>query len=182
MLRVTSKLMCTMICGAALWGCVVVLFASSRLNINVQFTKDVNTDCQFNDDIDKPIERMSRETFGKLTNHLSKYANQIFMQSGDSSLGSMCTMVMLTYKRERTLSFLLNHYCRVKSLHKIIVIWNNVNKSIPLDILDIRDKCTTDLQFIREKENKLTNRFKPRPEIETECELYHFNVNIVLHS
>ena len=152
----------------------MILLATSRLNINLQFSRDLKADCHL--EIDRPLERMAREskTASELPAHVDKYARQVFagvQSKGPGSLDSMCTMVMLTYNREKILKFLLNHYCKVRSLHKIIVIWNNVNKSIPDDILEIKETCgSPDLLFIREKENKLTNRFKPRPEIETNCE------------
>ena len=170
MFRHTSKLLCALVWGATLWGSVVVLFASSRLNINLQFTKDVDTQCQLAERRAQPVAREAANI--KLPYDVGRYANQIFGEHRGPPLGSMCTMIMLTYKRERVLTFLLNHYCKVKSLHKIIVIWNEVNKSIPTEILEIKDNCITDLHFIQAKENKLTNRFRPRPEIETDCELY----------
>ena len=168
MLRVTSKLLCSMVWGATVWGFVVIIFAYSRLDVNFKFSKDLSADYHA-----KPVERVSRETFAELPAHVGRYAHQVFASAqagGADSLDSMCTMVMLTYNRETVLKFLLSHYCKVRSLHKIIVIWNNVNKSIPNDVLELREKkCIPDLLFIQEKENKLTNRFKPRPEIETNC-------------
>ena len=176
MIRASSHLLCTMVVGSALWGCVVVLFACSRLSINFKVTRDMTIDCLSRSDSMDP--RVVREVIdSRPTNHttLDKYAHEIFTQPRNpSSLTSMCTMVMLTYRRERVLTFLLNHYCKVRSLHKIIIIWNDVDRSIPDDIVDIRDDCVTELLFIREKKNKLTNRFKPRPEIETECEILYF--------
>lgn len=80
------------------------------------------------------------------------------------------TMIMLTYKRVKVLSKLLLHYCKARSLRKILVIWNDVGSQIPQEILALVKQCEITLEFIQEKENKLTNRFKPRPEIETECE------------
>jgi hypothetical protein len=163
-----------MIWGATVWGLVMIIMACSRMNISFQFTRDLRADCHL--EMDKPIERMVRadDSFSRLPAHVGQYARQVFAgvstEGPGSSLSSMCTMVMLTYNREKILKFLLNHYCKVRSLHKIIVIWNNVNKSIPDDILGVKEKrCFPDLLFIQEKENKLTNRFKPRPEIETNC-------------
>ena len=168
-----------MLLGATLWGWVVVLFASSRLNISFQITKDMKNECNFgrDDNIDRRVARDLSDDH--LPDHTDKYAREIFVQSRDPSLAKMCTMVMLTYRRVKVLMFLLNHYCKVKSLHKIIVIWNDVDRSIPDDVLDMKDNCVTDLLFIREKENKLTNRFKPRPEIETDCKLLYFTTAIV---
>lgn len=97
--------------------------------------------------------------------YISKIFNQesVFEKEG-------FTMIMLTYKRVKVLSKLLLHYCKVRSIRKILVIWNDVGSQIPQDILALVKQCDVTLEFIQEKENKLTNRFKPRPEIETECE------------
>ena len=179
----SSKLLCAVIWGAALWCCVVIPFASLRLNFDIRFTKDVLTESAASEGV-VDTRLVSREVFSKLDlpDPIGKYARQIFGQPAKSSktLDSMCTMVMLTYKREKLLSFLLNHYCKVRSLHRIIVVWNNVNASIPDEILNIRSECTTDLVFVREKVNKLTNRFKPRPEIETNCECMFCDVSLAL--
>lgn len=100
--------------------------------------------------------------------HLARYVSKVFRQ--ESVYGNEnFTMILLTYKRTKVLPKLLLHYCKVKHLHKILVIWNDVDTQIPQDILALANKCEVTLQFIQEKENKLTNRFKPRPEIETEC-------------
>ena len=104
---------------------------------------------------------------------LQKYVSKIFRpEKHDDS--EEFTMIMLTYKRVSMLSRLIKHYCGAKKLHKILVIWNNVDEAIPQHILDLTHTCQTRLEFIQEKENKLTNRFKPRPEIETECK-YGYN-------
>ena len=170
----SNKLLCTMIWGATVWGLIIISMACSRMNINFQFTRDLRADCHL--EMDRPLERTARDSFSELPAPVASYARQVFAGDqledgpGSRSLDSMCTLVMLTYNREKILKFLLNHYCKVRSLHKIIVIWNNVNKSIPDDVLEVKEKrCFPDLLFIQEKENKLTNRFKPRPEIETNC-------------
>lgn len=187
MLRMTSKLLCAMVWGATVWGVVVTLLACSRMNIDFQFSRDMSADCHLVVDrnVDSgteghagSLERTPREfQFDELPEYAREYAWQVFYgvwSKGSDPLERMCTMVMLTYNRENVLKFLLNHYCKVKSLHKIIVIWNNVNKKIPDDILDVGEqKCLPKLLFIQEEENKLTNRFKPRTVIETKCK---FNV------
>ena len=154
----------------------MLLFASSRLNINFQFSKDFSTKCHFSEDIDHSVRREA------LPEYIDGYAKQMFVeQSRNPSLDNICTMVMLTYKRERLLTFLLNHYCKVKSLHKIIVIWNEVDRRIPDDVLVIREDCLVDLLFIQAKVNKLTNRFRPRPEIETDCKLWVHIFMIIIY-
>ena len=62
---------------------------------------------------------------------------------------------------------LIPHYCSTgKYLDKVIIIWNDVETIIPQDLLDF--KCEVPLVYVHSKENKLTNRFIPYPEIKTE--------------
>ena len=76
---------------------------------------------------------------------------------------------MTTYKRDEILQKVLNHYCKTPHLNKIIVIWNNIGTPVPGFLLNISTSCAVPLKFVKETENKLTRRFKPRPEIETDC-------------
>lgn len=117
-------------------------------------------------------QQLSSDRSGKP--HLARYASKIFHQDSEYEREGF-TMIMLTYKRVKVLPKLLLHYCKAKRLHKILVIWNDVGSQIPQEILDLANKCEVTLQFIHEKENKLTNRFKPRPEIETECKWNDMN-------
>ena len=103
-----------------------------------------------------------------IPDHLQKYVQEIFRPKVDIELEGF-TMIMLTYKRVKMLSQLIKHYCKVKKLSKILVVWNDVDSAIPRHILELNNSCQTRLEFIQEKENKLTNRFKPRQQIETDC-------------
>lgn len=109
-----------------------------------------------------------RQQLSEQKPQLARYVTKVFRQDSLNE-NAKFTMVMLTYKRIKVLPKLLLHYCQVRQLHKILVIWNDVGAQIPQDILTLTNKCGVVLQFIKEKENKLTNRFKPRTEIETEC-------------
>ncbi len=80
-----------------------------------------------------------------------------------------CTLVMLTFKRVQTLPRILKHYCRVSILSKIIVIWNDVDEAIPVNITKLSVTCNVQLLFIKASENRLTNRFIPRPELQSDC-------------
>ena len=122
-----------------------------------------------------PINKVLAETVsisngGQKRSYLDYYSSKIFHQESVYEKES-CTMIMLTYRRLKTLPKLLSHYCKAKHLHKILVIWNDVGSEVPQNIRNLVNECEVPLQFIQEKENKLTNRFKPRPEIETECKL-----------
>ena len=101
--------------------------------------------------------------------HLDLYFSKIFRYKPKDDEREKFTIIMMTYKREKVLPDLLLHYCKIKNLHKILVIWNDVDIQIPSNILKLVNECQITLQFIKETENKVTNRFKPRPEIETDC-------------
>ena len=100
---------------------------------------------------------------------LSRYAAKIFSKPETDLENEKFTIVMTTYKRNEILQKVLNHYCKTPQLDKIIVIWNNVGTPVPGFLLDISTSCAVPLKFIEETENKLTRRFRPRPEIETDC-------------
>ena len=77
-------------------------------------------------------------------------------------------MVMQTYKRLGTLRELVTHYCKADFLEKILIVWNDVGTPVPRNLLDLKDSCPK-LTYLMEKENLMTNRFRPRPEITTKC-------------
>lgn len=87
----------------------------------------------------------------------------------DGGVSEGCTMVMLTYRRQKLLPRILRHYCQVVSLKKILVVWNDVGTAVPQALLNLTKECAVKLQFVLSEENKLTNRYLPRSEIETDC-------------
>lgn len=76
------------------------------------------------------------------------------------------TIVMPTFQRSTQLVQVLNHYCTVPHVAMILVIWNNVGQELPDKFKTF--KCQVPVKFLIMKENKLTNRFKLYPEIQTE--------------
>ncbi len=107
-----------------------------------------------------------------LSTALNRWRKRVFSIDTDLSTEKF-TIVLLTYQKESILPFLLQHYCETQQLAKIVVIWNDVERGIPEAILNLRKKCRIPLEFIRETVNKKTNRFKPRQQIETDCELFY---------
>lgn len=77
------------------------------------------------------------------------------------------TAVILTYDRVESLMALVQKLSVASSLQKILVIWNNQKKSPPH--LAMFAKINKPLKIIQTKENKLSNRFYPYDEIETEA-------------
>lgn len=79
------------------------------------------------------------------------------------------TAVILTYDRIESLFTLIQKLSLVPSLQKILVIWNNQKKQPPP--MTSFPKIAKPLKLIQTKANKLSNRFYPYPEIETEAVL-----------
>ncbi|KAG4078176.1 hypothetical protein HA402_002228 [Bradysia odoriphaga] len=77
------------------------------------------------------------------------------------------TAVILTYDRIESLFMLIQKLSFVPSLQKILVIWNNQKKAPPHATMF--PKINKPLKVIRTKANKLSNRFYPYEEIETEA-------------
>lgn len=97
-----------------------------------------------------------------------KAQNPLFLPLiGSKSQGF--TAVVLTYDRVESLFTLITKLSQVPSLQKILVIWNNQKKSPPH--IDQFPKISKPLKVIQTKSNKLSNRFFPYPEIETEAVL-----------
>lgn len=99
------------------------------------------------------------------------YFWRIFRQRVDDLKAEKFTILIMTYKRASILKNTIPHYCSAgPSLHKVLIIWNDLSTQVPEDLKRIR--CgQSKLEFIASKENKLTNRFIPYKEIETECTL-----------
>ena len=77
------------------------------------------------------------------------------------------TAVILTYNREHMLFKLMVHLNKCPSLTKILVVWNNVKNHPPKRYK--WPKITKPWIIIKTKANKLSNRFYPYKEIETEA-------------
>ncbi|CAM9463256.1 unnamed protein product [Lampetra fluviatilis] len=79
------------------------------------------------------------------------------------------TAVVLTYDRVESLFRVITEIAKTPSLSKVLVVWNNQNKSPPAEPLWPR--ITVPLKVVQTTENKLSNRFFPYEEIETEAVL-----------
>ncbi|XP_052872324.1 exostosin-2 [Anopheles cruzii] len=77
------------------------------------------------------------------------------------------TAVILTYDRIESLYILIQKLATVSSLQKILVVWNNQRKAPPHPSLF--PKIGKPLKVIQTVANKLSNRFYPYEEIETEA-------------
>lgn len=77
------------------------------------------------------------------------------------------TAVVLTYDRVESLFSLIQKLVKAPSLNKVLVVWNNQRKAPPHP--SMWPKIGKPLKVIQTKENKLSNRFYPYEEIETEA-------------
>nr|CAD7570759.1 unnamed protein product [Timema californicum] len=77
------------------------------------------------------------------------------------------TAVILTYDRVESLFLLIQKLAKVPSLNKILIVWNNQRKSPPHS--SMIPKIDKPLKIIKTTANKLSNRFYPYEEIETEA-------------
>ncbi len=83
------------------------------------------------------------------------------------------TIVILTYKREKILSLLVDKYLKLAYLNKIIVVWNSVDSS-PSNSFLFKYKRFIEinkLSVIKSDKNSLNNRFLPYRQIETDGKL-----------
>ena len=109
---------------------------------------------------------------------LQYYVSRIFSKPAIDMDSEKFTIVMMSYKRTNILAKVLIHYCKTPRLQEIVVIWNNVDNPVPQGLRNL--SCEVPLKFIQETENRMTNRFKPRPEFETDCEC-SFNFLYILY-
>ncbi|KAG8125975.1 hypothetical protein E2320_021102, partial [Naja naja] len=77
------------------------------------------------------------------------------------------TAIVLTYDRVESLFRVITEVSKVPSLSKLLVVWNNQNKVPPEET--VWPKIRVPLTVVRTTENKLSNRFFPYAEIETEA-------------
>ncbi|XP_063622019.1 exostosin-2 [Cydia splendana] len=114
-----------------------------------------------------PLAARSYEDWN-MPEHLYGPVNPLFLPV-TAPKGPGFTAVILTYDRVDSLFTLVRKLVRTPSLAKILVVWNNQRKAPPPS--SEWPVINKPLKVIRTKENKLSNRFFPYDEIETECQL-----------
>ena len=97
------------------------------------------------------------------------YSSRIFHSPADLEREKF-TIVIMTYRRYKALKLLLRHYCRVPSLDRIVVVWNDLETAVSKEQLLEDVDCSVPILLSISKENRLTNRYLPREEIKTDCE------------
>jgi len=79
------------------------------------------------------------------------------------------TAVILSYDRIQSLYQIIRQISEVYSLSRIVVVWNHETKPPPPP--EQWPKLNKQLKVVQTSGNRLSNRFYPYPEIETECVL-----------
>ncbi|GBP29405.1 Exostosin-2 [Eumeta japonica] len=120
--------------------------------------------------INEKVFPLSVKTYEEwnLPEHLYGPTNPLFLPVTAPKAAGF-TAVILTYDRVDSLFTLIRKLVKTPSLTKILVIWNNQKKPPPPS--SEWPVINKPLKVIRTKENKLSNRFYPYAEIETECQL-----------
>lgn len=111
----------------------------------------------------KPYEHWNIDGQSNIVQH-----NPLFLQM-TSPRWQGFTAVILTYDRVASLFLLMEKLSQVPSVSKILVIWNNQKKNPPA--ASKWPKISKNWTIIRTNENKLSKRFYPYAEIETEAVL-----------
>ncbi len=106
-------------------------------------------------------KNLGNQSFSQRLKH---YSSLIF-----SANPGNCTLVILTYKRVKIIDKVVQHYCSMNQFQRILIIWNDIDTPIPTDLTDSSKSCAVDVKYIVSTKNKLTNRYLPRKEIETNC-------------
>jgi hypothetical protein len=123
---------------------------NNRLNQSVKLTEQEN-DVSISGDNSWNIDRMRAEFKVSLSVTDNRY-----------------TIVLLTYDRLEQLNQSLTLYGKFRSVHKIVVINNNIKSPLPDYILKQAETARVPIVFIQSTTNQLTNRFLPRDIIETQ--------------
>jgi alpha-1,4-N-acetylglucosaminyltransferase EXTL3 len=116
----------------------------------------------------KGIPNITEEVYGG-----SDFVNFLYKGLGGNYDDEQFTIIILTYKREKVLSVIMDKYFTVPHLHKMIVVWNDLEVK-PSDAFLFKYKEKVDnnrLVFIQSYKNNIDNRFFPYDHIETDCVL-----------
>uniref|UniRef100_A0A673G3R9 Exostosin-2-like n=1 Tax=Sinocyclocheilus rhinocerous TaxID=307959 RepID=A0A673G3R9_9TELE len=115
------------------------------------------------------MKAIGMTTLQIINDRIYPYAAHTYEEWNNPSVVVSNFFVVLTYDRIESLFRVITEISKVPSLAKLLVVWNNQNKSPPEESL--WPKVTVPLKVVRTKENKLSNRFFPFDEIETEAVL-----------
>ncbi|XP_077470793.1 exostosin-like 2 isoform X2 [Stigmatopora argus] len=81
------------------------------------------------------------------------------------------TLIIQTYKRDEILLKVLERCLAVSNLHKILIVWNNVDEGPSQKLRDSLGPHNIPIVFLEQKMNSLQNRLQPFSEIHTDAVL-----------
>ena len=139
---------------------IIVLLLEKRHIDAINHLQQQNTRTDDNV-IDKELEEQLKQFY---LSNINSTVNDGYYGVKDSE---RFTLILQTYNRTDILMKLLNHYCAVPRLDKIIVVWNNIDEQPPLDVWIKYAPHPVPVLFLRQNENKMRNRLKPFKQIET---------------
>jgi len=112
-----------------------------------------------------PYAAKKQEEWNEPPNSMS-VSNPLFLPLIPSKVAGF-TAVILTYDRIELLFHLIQQVAKAPSLAKVLVVWNNQIKPPPP--APMWPKISKPLKVVQTRQNKLSNRFYPYDEIETEA-------------
>ena len=139
---------------------VTLLLEKSHLDA-IERLQTIRTSSHTSDGVDKELEEQLRQFYQSNVNATVRNDHN------DVKDSERFTLILQTYNRTDILMKLLNHYCAVPRLDKIIVVWNNIDEQPPLEVWIKYAPHPVPVLFLRQDENKMRNRLQPFKQIET---------------
>lgn len=84
--------------------------------------------------------------------------------SSDNNPEYFAILVVVRKSNELTLP-MIEHYCAMEHVDRVLVVWNSQNDLIPDGALDVN--CRVCVMFLKQPDDLATNRFKPFLHIRT---------------
>lgn len=139
---------------------LTLLLEKSHLDAIQRLQTSLHT-IRTSDSVDKELEEQLRQFYQSNVNATVR------SDHNDVKDSERFTLILQTYNRTDILMKLLNHYCAVPRLDKIIVVWNNIDEQPPLEVWIKYAPHPVPVLFLRQDENKMRNRLQPFKQIET---------------
>ena len=90
------------------------------------------------------------------------------------------TVLLQTYNRTDLLLKLLHHYSAIPNVDRIVVVWNNVGVTPPIDLWNSFQPHPVPVDFLPQSANKMRNRLQNFREIRTEGEIPFIPIAVCL--
>ena len=111
------------------------------------------------------LDKYANTTVRSRRNYSSPYPYS--WRSFSPGTSNSFSLIILTFNRTDILFRVLNHYCSMAHLERVIVVWNNLDQRPPVKRWEELGPHPVPVRFIVQKRNKLRNRLQPFPEIQS---------------